>query len=221
MRINKLLDVEVLEDGGLRYSFPTTAETYDDKISGPLLELFPGEGRYIFKVDVAAENYKGSKCLIKNAWKHSDNIDYTETTIVGVLDLLISKIPGSHDYLIESRDGEKGLIEKSNPLYKIIPYIPKDKKFPICFRLRQKFSKESRCPTNKQIFLSYYDAKIAAREKDSRERMKAIYRCKSCGFWHLTTKDGQFERSRKETYNRDKEKRRLYRQIRLKLSEIT
>ena len=206
MRLNKLIDVEVGPEKST-YTFPKTAETYNDSVSGPFRQLFSSSGRYILKVDFPAdEDYKYS-CAIRRAWAKSDKIDNSgdDTVLIKSEEFLVTRELEGTGYRIADRDGNEGIIELENPVFKIIPYIPRNRYFRVIFKVRGKKNK-TECPSKKQAFSSWYDAKIASRDGVLRERMKAIYKCKICGQWHLTTKDGGLGTPKKEIYSRSKEK---------------
>lgn len=48
------------------------------------------------------------------------------------------------------------------------------------------------CPTAKDAYATYEEAQRALKQKSPRDqRMKRIYRCEICGYYHFTTNDGE------------------------------
>ena len=77
-------------------------------------------------------------------------------------------------------------------------------------------SREHKCPTQKDVYLTYEKAAKALRMRTNRERTKDIYKCHICGHFHLTSKDGEGRRPR--AYSRSHE-RNLEKRTRLMLED--
>lgn len=72
-------------------------------------------------------------------------------------------------------------------------------------------ARDYQCPSGKDVYLTYEDAKRAQQLRPSRLREKAIYKCHICGHFHLTTKNGVDRRPK--VYNREQNKLMLKRAL--------
>ena len=213
MRVNIRISVERdVENDLCIYSYHER-KSYDvlsGRYSG-LSRLFPKSGEYIVKIDFESDQFDSG--IISGIFSRSDDCSYDNTRLVG-RDTFIAYNPETlrGTYVLESQlSGYRCTIENDNPLYRIIPHIRKGSCREIKITVRQESkwcNGSSECPSGKQIFYTYREAKIAARDYRLRDKMKAVYRCEQCGHWHLTTKDGK-TLIRKEIYDRRKEKRVL------------
>lgn len=215
MRVNIKLSVERnVEEDLCIYSYGEK-KSYDvlsGRYSG-LSRLFPGNGEYIVKVDFDSDQFRSD--LVSDVFKRSEEHSYEKTKLIGK-DTFIAYHPETlrGTYVLESGlSGFRCIIDSSNPIYRLIPYIRSGSSRRISIITRQDFkwisAEGSGCSSGKQTFTSWKDAKIAARDECPRERMKAVYRCSICGCWHLTTKDGKVLKQ-KDVYNRKKEKKVLH-----------
>ena len=65
-------------------------------------------------------------------------------------------------------------------------------------------SREHKCPTGKDVYLTYEKATKALKMRRNRMRTKEVYKCQVCGHYHLTSKDGEGRRPR--AYSRGRER---------------
>ena len=65
-------------------------------------------------------------------------------------------------------------------------------------------SRDIKCPSGKDVYLTYERAEKALKMRQPKEFDKAIYKCHICGHYHFTTKDGK--RRRPISYSRTQEK---------------
>lgn len=215
MRVNIKISVErKVEEDLCIYSY-SDKKSYDvlsGKYSG-LSRLFPTSGDYLVKIDFDADQFQGE--LISAVFRHSEERSYENTRLIAK-DSFIAYHPRSFrgTYVLESNlSGYRCIINNDNPIYKIIPYIRSGASRRISITARQEgkwFITENsqECSSGKQVFKTWKEAKVASRDSQQRERMKAIYRCEICGNWHLTTKDGKIS-IRKDIYDRRREKKIL------------
>ena len=214
MRVNIKLSVERnVEEDLCIYSYGER-KSYDvlsGRYSG-LSRLFPEDGEYIVKVDFDSDQFRSD--LISAVFKKSEEHSYERTKLIGK-DTFTAYHPETlkGTYVLESGlSGFRCIIDSSNPIYRLIPYIRSGSSRRISITTRQDYKWIDRgtsgCSSGKQTFMSWREAKIASRDTCLRENMKAVYKCSICGCWHLTTKDGKILKQ-KDIYNRKKEKKEL------------